>query len=579
MKRKLATIMVADVVGYSRLMEADEEGTLGRLADLRKVVVAEIESAEGRIFKTMGDAFLVEFSSPVNAVRAAERIRSGLALAQSETEAPMQMRYGLHLADVLIDGDDLLGDGVNIAARIQQSAEPDGIEISATLFDAIRRSSPYSFEDLGERDFKNIGEGFHVYRLRGEIGRHRFQVAPRSSPQKRAKRPHSLAVIPIEFPAGNEDSKYLAEGIAEELIVELGRFKKLFVSSRSATTTLGDEKTGPIDIGNKLGVRYVLGGSLRQLGKMVRLSLSLSETETGDVVWSDRMSLPFNELVDELDKLVNRIAATVLGRIEESDIASARRMVPESMSAYECHLRGLEYHRLGGITDENLENALGWFERAIEADPDFARPRAMWVCARSGLPEFDWGDGEKRTQRALELDPNDPEANRVMGSILMHRGAFASARMHHEKAMALSPSDAYIRARSAAFYNFDGDPNRALKLLDEADELDPFLPVWCVEERAAALYNADRYAEAVDAALGLTFQTRRSRLYLAASLAALGDLDGARKVITEALAATSDLNSRFVEDQELYRDPKVREKLIRRLTEAGLPTAPGDQRR
>jgi tetratricopeptide (TPR) repeat protein len=261
----------------------------------------------------------------------------------------------------------------------------------------------------------------------------------------------------------------------------------------------------------------------------------------------------------------------VLGRIEESDIATARRLKPESMTAYEFHLRGLEYHRLGGVLDENLREATRWFERAIKADANFARPRAMWVCASSGLPEFDEADGERRTQRALELDPNDPEANRVMGSILMHRGAFDASREYHEKAMALSPSDAYIKGRSAAFYNFAGEPERALKLLDEAAELDPFLHVWCVEERVAVLYNLGRFREAIEAALRLTFQTRRSRLYRAAAHAALGETERAGDVVAGAIASAPDLTTDYLETREFYQDRAIKSRLIEFLVFAGLP--------
>jgi adenylate cyclase len=263
----------------------------------------------------------------------------------------------------------------------------------------------------------------------------------------------------------------------------------------------------------------------------------------------------------------------VLGRIEESDIAAARRLKPESMTSYEFYLRGLEYHRLGGVVDENLRKATDWFERAIAADPNFGRPRAMWVCARSRLPEFDFDDGERRTQRALELDPNDPEANRVMGSILMYRGAFDASRQYHEKAMALSPSDAYIKGRSAAFYNFAGEPERALQLLDEAGELDPFLHVWCIEERVAVLYHLGRFHEAIEAALSLTFQTRRSRLYRAAAHAALGEFERARAIVAEAVANAPDLTTDFIDTYEFYRDPAIKRALIERLVGAGLPDA------
>jgi adenylate cyclase len=191
--------------------------------------------------------------------------------------------------------------------------------------------------------------------------------------------------------------------------------------------------------------------------------------------------------------------------------------------------------------------------------------------ARSGLPDFDWDDGERRTQRALELDPNDPEANRIMGSILMHRGAFDAARKFHEKAMTLSPSDAYVKGRSAAFYNFAGEPERALRLLDEAEQLDPFLHVWCIEERVAALYNLGRFAEAIAAALQLSFQTRRSRLYRAAAHSALGQPVRARDIIAELLVNAPDLTTDFVEFYECYRDPAVRQTLIEFLARSGLP--------
>jgi len=575
MKRRMAAILVGDIVGYSGLMEADEEGTAQRLAGCRKLIDAEIARCDGRLFKAMGDAVLVEFASPINALQCAVAIRSALALASQSGGPPLRMRFGLHVADVLVEGDDLIGDGVNLAARIQGSADPDAIDVSGALFEQIRRNSPFAFEDRGEQNFRNIARPVRVYRLRGEIDRHVYQIAPTQPTPTQAKRPYSLAVMPIEVATGNEEQGYLADGLTEELIFELGRFKKLFVASRTATRALSDSASTPQTVGERLGVRYVLAGALRQLGAQLRLSLSLSETETGGVVWSDRVSESFDKLVDRLDELVSRIASTVLGRIEESDIAAARRLKPESMTAYELYLRGLEYHRLGGIVDANLREAARWFARAIEADANFARPRAMWVCASSGLPEFDKLDGERRTQRALELDPNDPEANRIMGAILMHRGAFDAAREYHEKAMALSPSDAYIRGRSAAFYNFNGEPERALKLLDEAAELDPFLHVWCVEERAAVLYNLGRFREAIEAALRLTFQTRRSRLYRAAAHAALGEIEKARHAVAEAMVNAPDLTTDYLASREFYRDEAIKRRLLGSLIDAGLP-APRD---
>lgn len=571
MKRRLAAILVADVAGYSSLMEADEEGTARRMAGCRALADAEIAKADGRLFKAMGDAVLAEFASPMNAVHCAVGIRNGLVLAEDGRDRPLAMRFGLHLADVLVEGDDLIGDGVNLAARIQQASEPGAIDLSATLFEQIRRTSPYHFDDRGEQRFRNITEPMRVYRLRGEMRRHPYQITHIQETPKPTKRPHSLAVMPFEVAAGNEDRHFLAEGIAEELIFELGRFRKLFVTSRSATRVFEGTQPDPKSVGERLGVRYVLSGSIRQLGPQVRLSLTLTETENGTVVWSDRLSQPMDELLDRLDDLVSRIASTVLGRIEDSDIATARRLKPESMTAYEFYLRGLENHRLGRITDQNLRQAMEWFRRAIEADPNFARPYAMLTCSWSNLPDFDLAEGTRHVERALALDPNEPEAHRIMGSIKMGSSEFEASRDHHEKAMSLSPSDAYIKGRSAAYYIFAGEPERALQLLQEAEQLDPFLPVWCVEERVAALYALGRFEEAEAAGRALPFQTRRSRLYRAASRAALGDVAGARQLVAEAIAAAPDLTVEYIRRMECYRDDGVKRRLIDRLIEAGLP--------
>jgi adenylate cyclase len=567
MKRRLAAILVADVVGYSAMMELDEEGMAARITDLTATMHEKVKAREGRVFKTMGDAILADFASPLNALRCAVEMRSAVA---ENAEMAIQMRFGLNLADVIESGDDLIGDGVNLAMRIQSSADPGAIEISGTLFEQVRRNSPFSFEPLGPRQFKNISQPISVYRLRGEQEKWVFQTAPTEAEPRREKRPYSIAVVPLS--AQNKDVRFLADGLTEDLILELGRFRRLFVSSRTASAVLQDKKRDPVAIGEALGVRYVLSGNLRRRGSKVRINLSLAETEEGRLVWNDRVERPFETLLDTVDDIVAHIAATVIGRLEEADMAVARRKRPESMSAYECHLRGLEFHRLGGVTDENLVEAVKWFDRAIEADPNFGRPYAMKICAVSGLPNFDWEQGERIIHRALELDPNDPEANRIMGSIQMARGDFEAARRYHEKAMALSPNDAYIKARSAAFHIFVGMPDRALELLDEAEALDPYLPVWCVEERGIALYAQERYREAIEHLCTLPFQTRRSRLYHIAARVAVGEVDHAQKLARAG--AQLGLTVQYVRDQEWYRDRSALEELVQRLIEAGVPERP-----
>jgi adenylate cyclase len=238
MKRRMAAIMVGDIVGYSAMMERSEEQTIARLAACEVVIADRVTSLDGRIFNRAGDATLAEFSSPINALRCAVEIGFDLARANGAGAEPLKMRFGVHLADVAVRGDDLLGDGVNLTARLQQAAAPGSVWVSGALFDQIRRNSPFTFDDLGERRFKNLSEPIRVYRVRGEMSAHRLQSAPTRLSSDAGKRPSSIAIMPFRVLGEDDDQRFLAEGLTETLIVELGRFRRLQVSSRSASFAL-----------------------------------------------------------------------------------------------------------------------------------------------------------------------------------------------------------------------------------------------------------------------------------------------------------------------------------------------------
>ena len=327
----MAAILVGDIVGYSAMMEKSEEKTVARLATCQALISERVTSLDGRIFNRAGDATLAEFPSPINALRCAVEIGVALAGADGSDVEPLKMRFGLHLADVAVHGDDLVGDGVNLAARIQQAAVPGSVWVSGLLFDHIRRNSPFIFDDLGERRFKNLSEPIRVYQVRGEIGAHRLQSAPTRSSTDTRKRPSSVAIMPFRVSGGEEDQRFLAEGLTEELIVELGRFRRLSVASRSATFALAESNSDPVSVGDALRVRYVLDGQVRKIGKTIRIGLTLSETEAGSVVWSDKILRPFEDLLDVLDETVSKIAATVAGRMEDAGIVAARRRPPDNI--------------------------------------------------------------------------------------------------------------------------------------------------------------------------------------------------------------------------------------------------------
>ncbi len=327
----------------------------------------------------------------------------------------------------------------------------------------------------------------------------------------------------------------------------------------------------PVTVGATLGVQYVLEGQVRRIGDQVRIGLTLIETEKGSVVWSDKISRHFAELLDLLDRTAARIAATVFGRMEDAGMVTARRKQPENMSAFECFLRGLEQHRLGGVLEQHSREAVTWFTRAVELDPNYGTAYAWRVCAASDLPEFSYPESEPDIRRALELDPCDAETNRIASFFALLKGDFDQAAVLMHRAMELNPSDAYIKARCAAVATFIGEPEEALRLLDEAEALDPLLPVWCVEERGVALYALGRYEESLAALGKLVFQTFRSRLYRAAALMALNRPAEAHPLVREAMAGKPNFSvSRFL-FQERYRDPSLRRQLRSRLEEAGMP--------
>lgn len=574
MERRLAAILAADVAGYSRQMESAEEETAEILSQCQSLIAQTADRLGGRIFSTAGDSALAEFSSPVNAVRCGVEIQRKNHADEIASGQPsrLALRIGVHLADVIISGDDLIGDGVNVATRIQEAAEPTSVFTSQSIFEQVRRNSPYVFEDLGLRRLKNISEQMRLYKVIGNMRTHRYQASHViSHPHAETVRQGSLAILPFEVIGGDEEQRYFADGLTDDLIVELSRFKNLFVSSQSAISNYEARTADPRDVGRELGVKHVLLGQVRRAGDRVRVSVRLVDAANGENLWAERYQRPWAGMFDLLDELVARIAATIVGRVEAAGIADARRKQPIDMTAYDYLLRGLEHHRLGGVTKENPREAVKWFERAIEADPNYSLPYAWWVCSASWLPDFDSDKGLRYIRKALELDENNAEAHRIMASYQMWLRNFEAAEHHICRAMALNPSNAYIRARSAAFYTFNHQPERALELIAEAEALDPFLPVWCLEERGIALFNLGKYKEAILALNSLAFQTFRSRSYAAACAMALGEKEHARNAVAEAVSISTDLTVSKLLRSEFYRHPDDADRLRTLLIDAGLP--------
>jgi TolB-like protein/Flp pilus assembly protein TadD len=397
-----------------------------------------------------------------------------------------------------------------------------------------------------------------------------------SSPSKRHAsaagiREASIAVLPFEVTGGDENQQYFADGLTDDIIVELARFKKLFVSSRSASFAYGTQGIDPRQVGRELGVKHILEGQVRRLGNQVRISVRLISVQSGEHLWAERFDRPFDDLFEIFDELVSRIVGTIVGRVEAANMAEARRKRPEDRTAYDYLLRGLEYLRLGGVTLDNPRKAVKWFERAIAADPNYGLAYALRVCAATWLPDPDLAENMKYIQKAIELDENDAEAHRIMGSAQMLYRDFEAAEYHHRRAMELNPSDAYIKARSAAFYTYKGEPTRSLELIEAAVAQDPFLPVWCIEERGVALFALGSFAEALSALGAMPFQTFRSRCYEAACRVSMGDQAGAKQAISKALQIHPTLTASEFRHRETYQDRNQASHLSDLLITAGLP--------
>jgi TolB-like protein len=556
-------------------MGDDEESTIRTLTIYRSAMTGLIQQHRGRVVDAPGDNLLAEFSSAVHAVIGAVEIQRELAERNTELpdERKMHFRIGVNVGDVVEEEDRIYGDGVNIAARIQEAAESNSVFVSQSLFEQVKRQSLYRFEDLGLHSLKNISEKIRLYKVIGDLPSHRLIS---SRPLKRQAsaagvREASIAVLPFEVTGGDENQQYFADGLTDDIIVELARFKKLFVSSRSASSAYGTQGIDPRQVGRELGVKHILKGQVRRLGNQVRISVGLINVQSGEHLWAERFDRPFDDFFEILDELVSRIVGTIVGRVEAADMAEARRKRPEDMTAYDNLLRGLEYNRLGGVTPDNPRKAVKWFERAIAADPNYGLAYAWRVCAASWLPNPDLDENMKYIQKAIELDENEAEAHRIMGSIQMLYRDFEAAEYHHRRAMELNPSDAYIKARSAAFYTYKGEPIQALELIEAAVAQDPFLPVWCIEERGVALFALRRFEETLSALGAMPFQTFRSRCYEAACRMSLGDQAGARKAVSKVLQIHPTLTALEFCHKETYQDREQISHLRDLLLAAGLP--------
>ena len=566
------------------MMGEDEPGTVARVGAVSDLLGRLVAKAGGRVFSRAGDGFLAEFNSPVAAVQTANDLQNALATPQAQADIGVSLRIGVHTADVIAEGDDLLGDGVNIAARLESAAEPGRVYLSAPVFDYVKRTAGLRFDNLGGLSLKNISEPVKAYRVAGDLGVHSCQSAndleTTASPSGRERKPRSIVVLPLRNQSADPDQEYFADGITEDIITELSRFGEIFTISRNASLRLKGAELDTGEVGRRLGVRYVLEGGVRKLGSRVWINCYLSDSVSGDQVWSDKHDFNVEDIFDVQDELVSKIVASVAGRIERETLEGAQRKRPADLEAYDCLLRGLEYHRLGGITRENAELALSWFDRALELDPGFGRAYAWRACSLATVAEWTgkdvWDELVQLGRKALELDDTDAEVHRIAGSLALYERNYDRSKYHFQRAIEMNPHHPFLVARMGEVWNFMGDGAEALKCLRRAQELDPFLPVYCRELEAVAHFVLEDYAECYRCVEGFNRASRRAAAYQLAAAVRLGDPDKIEKARARLLRRDAGFDPAVFVTSEFHSDRDVsralREDLSKGLA-AGLRLA------
>jgi adenylate cyclase len=581
--RRLAAILAADVAGYSRLMGADEEGTLERLKALRRELVdPKIAEHHGRIVKTTGDGMLVEFASVVDAVRCAVEVQQAMPERNTgiAADSRIELRIGINLGDVIVEGDDLYGDGVNIAARIEALADAGGVFVSNAVHDHVRDRLPFVFEDLGEQQVKNIARPVRVYRVRpesprpsppplaGEGSAGSARVGAAEPPVLPLPDKPSIAVLPFTNMSGDPEQGYFADGMVEEIITALSRIRWLFVIARNSTFTYKGQAVDVKQVGRELGVRYVLEGSVRKAGQRVRITGQLIDALTGTHLWADRFDGSLEDVFELQDKVAVSVAGVIEPALQAAEMRRSAARTTTDLSAYDLHLRALA--AVFPITKERIAEALGLLEQALAIDRHYG-PALSWAAychARRVIegwaedPETSRRKASNLARQALEVGEGDPGVLANAAFVLARFGEDISTMIGLvDRALALNPSYAHGWYVSGILRTFAGEHDLAIEHVETSIRLSPRermgQPLFVM---GMAYFLKRRFDEAA-AKLLLSIQDHPgfppSYRFLAACYAHIGRLDEARAIVARLRATTPlvvppDLPYRNPEDRELY---------------------------
>ena len=580
-QRRLAAILAADVAGYSRLMGADEEGTLAALKELRRELAdPKIKEHRGRIVKTTGDGLLVEFASVVDAVRCAVEVQQEMAERNVGVpeEQRIQFRIGINLGDIIKDGRDIYGDGVNVAARLEALAEPGGICVNRVVRDQVRDKLDFAFEDAGEQRVKNIARPLRVYHVRpGQLADEEMSAAqpPLALPDK-----PSLAVLPFTNMSGDPEQEFVSDGIAEDVISALSHYPSLFVIARNSTFTYKGRAVDVKQVGRELGVRYVLEGGVRKAGNRIRVTAQLIEAETGNHVWANRYDRDLADIFAVQDEITHALTTALTPAIADAELRRAIRKPPESLDAWAAYQRGLWHLSKANSEDDTI--AQNFFRRAIDLDPTFApgysalalaQLQAAAIYQKLSLAEAQ-SSAEALARRAASLDGADAEARSCLGWALQARGELDGALVEIERALAMSPNLAVAHWQRGATLIFSGQPMKGLDALETCIRLDPRDPFMAVRllHIACGLYFAREYEGVIEAAKRLIRSYPDFPMiyrWPAAALGQLGRAAEAREWLEKAISYAPAAFKMYVHNRVPWFRPEDHAHLVEGLRKAG----------
>ncbi|MBP2446419.1 adenylate/guanylate cyclase domain-containing protein [Rhizobium leguminosarum] len=579
MGRRLTTVLSADVVGYSHLMGADEERTLGAFRVCRDTIGRLIEKHGGRIFGEAGDGVIAEFGSSVEAVRASVQIQTSLSQLPFDLpgDRKMQFRIGINLGDVMVEAGNLYGDAVNIAARIEGFAKPGGVAVSSAVRDQVDKRLDLAFEDMGEQSLKNIDRPIHIYHI--ILDGYEQAATTSISARRSATEKPSIAVLPFTSFAVDDRWERIADGIVEEIITDLVRHGEMAVIACSSTFAFKGKSVDLRDVGRSLGADYLLIGSIQVSSSKIRLNVQLVDSETGVHVWAGRLDRSEGDLFDLEDAVVEAVAGSVCGMegaVVRAHLARLGRRRPATLESFELFLLGLEGERT--FDRERTLESIDFLQRSLALDPKFARGWLVlaycWEHVATNFWQSDIHFARQERRRAIfkaaDLDPNDPLVKIEVGDMYFEDGNSVAAKAAFEQALASGRTNADAMTLIAKYVaGILGRPNEALQVIDRALRLHPFPPSWYYMNKLRVCYFVRDYASGLEAVSGSP-DTPTTRLFEALCLAGVGRKNDAEKVVEEMTRRYPDFEPSVLASEAWINGAEALNQFANGLREVGL---------